>query len=408
MKEFTGERVIPGLVDDELWDEHVARYAFACRFASGKRVLDIGCGDGFGVADLGHFASIAIGVDCAAEAMNRNLPNARFAQASAAALPFPAESFDLVTAFEVIEHLHDWQGMLAEARRVLHPNGLFLVSTPNKQYYAEARAKIGPNPFHVHEFEYPDFQSALQTVFPVVYILGQNRIEAFAFGGISPNFDAFGHTGVEPRDAQFFLAICSLHPTPAPNGFVHFAKASNVLREREQHIRKLEDELQLNQNWLAQLTSERDQLLAKHTELTAHLEHQNRWAQGLEKDWKAALERIVQLQNDFHAEQTAAAEMAANYERALADVREDNRQKTQWALDTETRLTEAIRLKCNELAEAVRLLDRAEATVTERTQWAQSLQTRIEALERQLQMIRESRWLRLGRSVGLGPQVGER
>jgi hypothetical protein len=128
----------------------------------------------------------------------------------------------------------------------------------------------------------------------------------------------------------------------------------------------------------------------------------------LEKDWKAALDRVSQLQNEFQAEQAAAAEMAASYERALADVREDNRQKTQWALDTETRLTEAIRLKCEELAEAVRLLDRAEATVAERTVWAQSLQTRLEAMERQLHMIRESRWLKLGRAVGLGPQVDTR
>jgi len=44
VSEFTGERVIPGQVNDELWAEHVARYAFAARMASGRRVLDLGCG----------------------------------------------------------------------------------------------------------------------------------------------------------------------------------------------------------------------------------------------------------------------------------------------------------------------------------------------------------------------------
>ena len=112
MKEFTGERVIPGLVDDELWDEHVARYAFASRLASGKRVLDIGCGNGYGVAQMARTAAFAVGIDSAAEAAD-----AIFVQASATALPFKPESFDLITAFEVIEHLNAWEQMLAEATR---------------------------------------------------------------------------------------------------------------------------------------------------------------------------------------------------------------------------------------------------------------------------------------------------
>jgi SAM-dependent methyltransferase len=404
VKEFTGERVIPGLVDDELWDEHIARYAFASRLAAGKRVLDIGCGTGYGVAEMARVTAFAVGIDCVAEAV----PGASvFVQASATALPFKPESFDLVTAFEVIEHLTDWQPMLAEARRVLHPDGIFLVSTPNKSSYAESRADAGPNPFHVHEFEYAEFHAALQAVFPAVSLYLQNRVEAFAFAGSSSTMEASATSAGLPEHAQFFLAVCALRPFPIA-GFVYLPTASNQLRERERHIRKLQDELALTKHWLAEVTSERDQLLAKHTDLTLHLEQQNRWALGLEKDWKAALDRISQLQTEFQAEQAAAIEMAASYDRALADVREDNRQKTQWALDTETRLTETIRLKCEELAEAVRLLNRAEATVAERTVWAQSLHTRIELMERQLHMIRESRWLRLGRAVGLGPQVDTR
>jgi SAM-dependent methyltransferase len=403
VKEFTGERVIPGLVDDELWDEHIARYAFASRLAAGKRVLDIGCGTGYGIAEMAGSAAFAVGLDSAAEAVP---DRGALVQASATALPFRPESFDLITAFEVIEHLTDWEQMLLEARRVLRADGLFLVSTPNKSSYAESRGDAGPNPFHVHEFEYADFDDALRAVFPAVTIYLQNRVEAFAFSGPSSNLDVLSGTRGAPERAQFFLAVCAHHPAAPIGGFVHLPTTSNLLLERERHIRKLQDELELTKDWLFQLTSERDRLLAKHTDLTSHLEQQNRWALGLEKDWKAALDRISQLQNEFQAEQAAAAEMAASYERALAGAREDNRQKTQWALDTESRLTEAIRLKCDELAEAVRLLDRAEATVTERTIWAQSLQTRIQAMERQLHMIRESRWLKLGRAVGLGPQVG--
>jgi len=59
--EFTGERVIPGQVNDDLWSEHIARYAYARRYAEGRRALDAGCGTGYGSAELalGVFAQHA-------------------------------------------------------------------------------------------------------------------------------------------------------------------------------------------------------------------------------------------------------------------------------------------------------------------------------------------------------------
>ena len=56
LAEFTGERVIPGQVDVDLLNEHLARYAFAARLARGKRVLDAGCGAGYGSAELARTA----------------------------------------------------------------------------------------------------------------------------------------------------------------------------------------------------------------------------------------------------------------------------------------------------------------------------------------------------------------
>ena len=53
MSEFTGERVIPGEVDPNLWNEHFSRYAFAALFCRGRKsVLDAGCGTGYGTAGV--------------------------------------------------------------------------------------------------------------------------------------------------------------------------------------------------------------------------------------------------------------------------------------------------------------------------------------------------------------------
>src|SRR3954454_10243994 len=98
LAEFTGERIIPGEVDVDLLNEHLARYSFAARLARGKRVLDAGCGAGYGSAELARIAESVVGVDVAAEAVEHareHYPrhNLSFEQASCEALPHEDGSF---------------------------------------------------------------------------------------------------------------------------------------------------------------------------------------------------------------------------------------------------------------------------------------------------------------------------
>src|SRR3954468_24242667 len=69
LAEFTGERVIPGEVDADLLNEHMARYAFAARLSRRKQVLDAGCGAGYGSAELARAASDVLGVDVSPDAV---------------------------------------------------------------------------------------------------------------------------------------------------------------------------------------------------------------------------------------------------------------------------------------------------------------------------------------------------
>jgi ubiquinone/menaquinone biosynthesis C-methylase UbiE len=404
MTEFTGERVIPGQVNPDLWAEHVARYAFAARFAGPPRALDIACGTGYGTAEIARRTPMTVGIDIAQDAIayaRENFPAPHFLRAVAGALPFASGSFESVTAFEVIEHLDHWQSLLEEAHRVLAPRGVFIVSTPNKLYYTESRAEQGANPFHVHEFEYDEFQSALAAVFPYVHIFLQNRTDAFAFShcNASPFADAeFADGAAPPAEAGFFIAVCSVEPLRIPRSYLYVPAASNLLRERERHIRLLEQELDQVRTWLGGMTRDRDQLLEKHAGLEAHLEHQNKWAQELERNWNEAAARVVQLQDEL-------ASTVEAYEKKVASLEEENLSKTQWALDTEERLSTEIENQKQHLAEAVKMLDSAQAAISERTAWAKGLDLQLQQELERIDLIRQSRWIRMGRLIGLGPQI---
>lgn len=412
MIEFTGERVLPGQVNDDLWAEHMARYAFAARYAAGKKTLDLGCGAGYGARELAQTASHVTALDVSPEAIayakeTFASPAVDFIAASATQVPGEGQDYGLITAFEVIEHIEDWRDLLKEARRLLAPGGLFLVSTPNKLYYTESRAEHGPNPFHVHEFEYAEFRAALEEYFPHVHLLLQNRVEAQAFyqPAASIQFEAYSEKiRGSADDANFFLAVCSGQPVPKLDSFLYLPAAANILREREQHIHLLEKELAQNKAWLDEAVSKHHRLQQLHEEQTLHLEKQNLWAQDLDQLLKSAQQRVAELQEELKTANRQGLEVAAAYESKVRELEDENRKTVEWGMATEARLTAELAVQTEKLVEAVQLLDRAEATVVERTQWAQNLDQRLAQIEGQLQMIRQSRWLKLGRTVGLGPK----
>ena len=321
MAEFTGERVIPGQVDVDLLNEHLARYSFAARLARGKRVLDAGCGAGYGSAELAQAADRVVGIDCAAEAVefaraNYHLPNLQFEQASCTGLPHPDGSFDLVVAFEVIEHLEDWRTFLAEARRVLAASGQFIVSTPNKLYYTESRGQVGTNPFHVHEFDFAEFRAELKSIFPYVSMFLENHVEGVAFqpeeaGNTVEVKVASGEP--DPDDSHFFVAVCAHRLQVGNPTFVYVPRSANVLRERERHIELLERELATKNAWLRKALDEHEALMGKFREQKDALEESNRWAGSLARDLGERDARIVELQEEFAREQDAARRVADDY-----------------------------------------------------------------------------------------------
>lgn len=398
MAEFTGERLVPGQVDVDLLNEHLARYTFAARLARGKRVLDAGCGTGYGSAELAHSAFMVTGADIAAEAVDfarehYRLPNLHFVQATCGAMPHPDGTFDLIVAFEVIEHLAHWREFLLEVRRVMTPGGQFVVSTPNKLYYTESRGNSGANPFHVHEFEFEEFRTELTTIFPHVSLFLENHVEAVTFQPYEPGNTVEVRVDASepvPPETHFFVAVCAHRPQLGNPTFVYVPRAGNVLRERGRHIALLEEELATKNEWLEKSIREHETLLAAHRQLEAELQQANRWAESLNQELDNRRARVVQLQEELRKVQEA-------YAAKVRDLEQECETQSKWGLQVS-----------DELRRAVEALHKTEHELEERTHWALRLDQEGRQLEARLGQYQSSRWMRLGRRLGLGPEVPPR
>ncbi|MFM8283926.1 MAG: class I SAM-dependent methyltransferase [Planctomycetaceae bacterium] len=147
-----GERVSPDTADFGLL-AHLSIYRFARRFAVGKRVLDAGCGTGYGAHDLAAGgARSVLAVDASAKAIafcqrRYRHPRLLFAQADLMALDV-AGPFDLVFCSNVLEHLADPDPFLETVRRRLAPDGVLVMAVPPIRGLGEWFGNL-ENPHHV-------------------------------------------------------------------------------------------------------------------------------------------------------------------------------------------------------------------------------------------------------------------
>lgn len=378
---FTGERVIPGEGDADLLNEHRARYLFAQRYSAGNTVLDVACGVGYGTALLGEKAAAVFGVDLSAEAVQHarrhyGSPKTHFAQSNCLTLPFPSGQFHLVVAFEIIEHLEDPEAFLNELQRVLHPAGLLVLSTPNRLYYTEERGEV--NPFHVREFSFAELEEILKPLFPHRAILFENHVAGLMVSG--PDTEANSRKlsadsilqaaeeeeekkdsvagSKERKDerektAHFLVALCSSQPLGPARPLLYLPSTGNVLREREVHIRLLQQ---------------------REQELEQLLEERTRWARELDRQLSEKADYIVQLQADHHS-------------------------KVQWALSLQ-----------QEVEQARVALQKLQQEFEERTAWALNLKGELEQHRAELQqrwdelrLLYGSLWYRIGKHLRLSP-----
>ncbi len=138
--DYTNITEQPGtLVNDEQRARLHHRYGLALSYAEGRRVLEAACGTGLGLPALRTIAAHVTAFDYAQSSLgviHSRQPTGCLARADAQRLPFASSSFDLVLCFEAIYYFPQPAAFLADALRVLAPNGLLLLGTSNPEWPA--------------------------------------------------------------------------------------------------------------------------------------------------------------------------------------------------------------------------------------------------------------------------------
>lgn len=176
----------------------LARYKFVAKMIDGKnKVLEIGCGDGFGIPIVAQAASEIHGVDRDDRLLEGNrqrlkfLKNASFMNLDLVSNA-PKEKYDAIFSIDVIEHLEpkDEKNFLNNSIKGLNKDGILIIGTPNvtANKYATHRSKVQ----HINLKSHDDLKAIMQKHFANSFLFSMN--------------DEIVHTGYYPM-AHYLFAI---------------------------------------------------------------------------------------------------------------------------------------------------------------------------------------------------------
>ncbi|WP_278036320.1 class I SAM-dependent methyltransferase [Flavobacterium nitratireducens] len=218
-KDWTGER-LETFVNTNNSIEHLHRYAIVLDYLTNKVVVDIACGEGYGSFLMSKIAHSVIGIDIDSDTIFNAKEkyvseNLSFKIGAADSIPIEDKSIDVVVSFETIEHHDKHDEMMMEIKRILKPDGLLIISTPDKYYYTDRRGY--KNKYHVKELYKEDFFNLVKKFFSKQQFLGQSYINGNSY--INSQFnknEIFTYSGDfsiikkgDPIESIYLIAIAS-------------------------------------------------------------------------------------------------------------------------------------------------------------------------------------------------------
>lgn len=214
---LTGERFVPGM-EGNIELEHNHRYLFALKFSKGKTILDIACGEGYGSALLSSSAKKVIGIDISKETIDHaknkyKSENLSFMVGDINLIPLKDNSVDLVVSFETIEHLDFHEKLILEIKRVLVPDGILIISSPDKINYSEKRNYV--NLFHKLELTEEGFKNIIHKNFKNHSFFGQRVLfgSTIFCENLDSKLESFSKNKISPKlglvNPEYWISIAS-------------------------------------------------------------------------------------------------------------------------------------------------------------------------------------------------------
>ncbi|MEO6423265.1 MAG: methyltransferase domain-containing protein, partial [Candidatus Nitrotoga sp.] len=264
--------------------------ALARQLSQDCTVLDVACGEGYGAALVAETACKVVGVDLSVDTIQHakinygHHANLQFVTASCECLPFSDASFDFAISFETIEHIEKQKEFISELMRVLRPDGVLILSSPNKRLYSDAHDYH--NEFHVRELYRNELEELLHDPFPHIYWLGQKLLfhsaiwpenQDCATAEYLVNDDrqvtVSSHSSVEP---MYYIAVCSRNPAMLPttlNKLSLFSDSAEMVYQ--DYARQTRRVMELDQLLIDRecLIAERDDFLSLRTQQMEEREH---------------------------------------------------------------------------------------------------------------------------------------
>lgn len=323
--EFTGERYVPK-VDGEIKYEHLHRYGLCLEFVKSKSVLDIASGEGYGSALLAKVAQSVVGVDISQEAVEyaiieySNYENLTFLVGSCESIPLADNSVDVVTSFETIEHHDKHEEMMCEIKRVLKPDGVLIISSPNRLTYSDERNYS--NPFHVKELYYDELVTLLKGYFANFQIYGQKIATASFVFPLEDTEETFfkSYTG-NMNNLSLSRKVCNLD---SPFYFIVVcsdkidniqSKINSIYIDRDDDLLKT-----IESRWHGQFNQIQQKLQVKLEEVSEKLEHYELQMQQIQKELELSKSKLQQTQSELEVSQSQLQQNQSELELAQSNL----------------------------------------------------------------------------------------
>ena len=170
--ELTGERTLPDVPAENYWfRRHLVVYEWIAERCAGLHVVDMACGEGYGVDVLARRARRVTGVDANPEAHEH--ARLKYTRAGVSFVRDLIESHwepcDTVVFLQTIEHVQNPEAVL---RRFKEMSDTVYVSTPNLLTLAPPGAEKSDNPWHLREYRAKEFRELCESVFERVELFG--------------------------------------------------------------------------------------------------------------------------------------------------------------------------------------------------------------------------------------------